>query len=199
MRFLGINAFALLLPGAILSTLAIWLTYLIGVELLTRRGALVAATAQALSWFIMRVTQGCLFSDMMDISLLFYCELGIYGVIRAVKTGQWQFVLLAGIGQGLAFLSKTHPAFIVTGVAFAGVLAPFLRLAKKEACHLRWQHILGLLGAMGLVAGPWTLFTAIQYPVEFNISNSVKFAHFTEDIQGWGAPWYQVFLHTGYV
>ncbi len=196
MKLLGINTFALRLPSAILSTLAVWLTYLIGVELLTKRAALIAATAQAFSWFIMRVTHGYLFSDMMDISLLFYCELGIYGVILVMKTGKWRFVLLAGIGQGLAFLSKTYPAFIVTGVALAGVLAPSLRLAKKEACHLRWQHVLGLLGMTLLVAGPWTLFTAIAYPIEFNISNRVTFAHFTEDIQGWGAPWYQVFLYT---
>ena len=196
MWFLGINTFALRLPSAILSTLAVWLTYLIGVELLTKRAALIAATAQAFSWFIMQATHGYLFSDMMDISLLFYCELGIYGVTRAVKTEKWRFVLLAGAGQGLAFLSKTYPAFIVTGVALAGWLAPSLRLAKKEDCHLRWQHILGILGATLLVAGPWTLFTAIAYPIEFIISNRVTFSHFTKDIQGWGAPWYQVFLYT---
>ena len=196
MGLLGINTFALRLPSAILSTLAVWLTYLIGVELLTKRAALIAATAQAFSWFIMRVIHGYLFSDMMDISLLFYCELGIYGVIRTVKTGKWRFVLIAGVGQGLAFLSKTYPAFIVTGVALAGWLAPTLALAKNEDCHLRWQHVLGLLGVTLLVAGPWTLFTAIQYPIEFKISNRVTFSHFTEDLQGWGAPWYQVLLYT---
>lgn len=196
MWLLGINTFAFRLPSAILSTLAVWLTYLIGVELLTKRAALISATAQAFLWFIMRITHGYMFSDVMDISLLFYCELGIYGVIRAVKTGNWRFVVLAGVGQGLAFLSKTYPAFLVTGVALAGWLAPYLALAKKESCHLYWQHILGLLGVTLLVAGPWTLFTAIAYPIEFIISNRVTFSHFTEDIQGWGAPWYQVFLYT---
>ena len=196
MGLLGINTFALRLPSALISTLAVWLTYLIGVELLTKRAALIATTAQAFSWFIMRVTHGYLFSDMMDISLLCYCELGIYGVIRAVKTGKWRFVLLAGVGQGLAFLSKTYPAFIVTGVALSGWLAPYLALAKKEECYLRWQHVLGILGVTVLVAGPWTLYTAIVYPTEFVLSNSVTFRHFTEDLQGWGAPWYQVFLYT---
>ncbi len=196
MGLLGISTFALRLPSALLSTLAVWLTYLIGVEFLKHRAALIAATAQAFSGFLMQVTHGYLFSDMMDISLLFYCELGIYGVIRAVKTGNWRFVLLAGAGQGLAFLSKTYPAFIVTGVALAGWLAPSLALAKREDCHLHWQHILVLLGSTLLVAGPWTLFTAIAYPTEFIISNSAIFLHFTEDIQGWGAPWYQVFLYT---
>ena len=196
MWLLGINTFAFRLPSAILSTLAVWITYLIGVELLSKRAALIAATAQAFSMFVMRVTHGYLFSDVMDISLLFYCELGIYGVIRTVKTGLWRYVLLAGIGQGLAFLSKTYPAFIVSGVALAGVLAPSFRLAKKEDCLLKSKHFFVLLGVTLIVAGPWMLFTAIAYPIEFNISNRVTFSHFTEDIQGWGAPWYQVLLYT---
>lgn len=196
MAILGINTFALRLPSAILSTLAVWLTYLIGIELLTQRAARIAAIAQAFSWFIMRVVQGYLFSDMMDISLLFYTQLGIYGVIRAVKTGQWRFVVLAGVGQGFAFLSKSYPAFIVSGVSLAGWLAPALALAKKHDCHLRGRHVLGILGVTAIVAMPWTLFTAIAYPIEFNIFNRVTFSHFTQDLQGWGAPWYQVFFYT---
>lgn len=189
---LGVNTFALRFPSALLCTFAAWLTYLIGIELSNRRAAFIAASIQGFSGFIVQVVHGYIFSDAIDISLLFYCELGIYGVIRAVKTGQWRFVLLAGIGQGLAFLSKTYPAFIVTGVALVGWLAPYFTLAKKEECHLRWQHVLGLLGVTALVAGPWTLFTAIQYPIEFKIANRVTFSHFTEDLQGWGAPWHKL-------
>lgn len=199
MALLGITPFAVRLPSAILSTLAVLLTYLIGVELLTKRSALIAATAQAFSWFIMRLIHGYLFSDMMDISLLFYCELGIYGVIRTVKTGKWRYVLLAGAGQGLAFLSKTYPAFIVSGVALAVVLAPSLRFARKEDCLLKWKHFCVLLGVTLIVAGPWMLFTAIAYPIEFNISNRVTFSHFTEDVQGWGAPWYKVFIYNMHI
>lgn len=189
---LGVNTFALRFPSALLCTFAAWLTYLIGIELSNRWAAFIAASIQAFSGFIVQVVHGYIFSDAIDISLLFYCELGIYGVIRAVKTGQWRFVLLVGIGQGLAFLSKTYPAFIVTGVALVAWLAPYLALAKMEDCHLRWRHILGLLGVTLLVAGPWTLFTAIQYPIEFKISTLVTFSHFTEDLQGWGAPWHKL-------
>ena len=50
-----------------------------------------------------------------------------------------------------------------------------------------------------LVAGPWTLFTIIKYPIEFHIENGVTFKHFTENLQGWGAPWYQVFKYNIYI
>ena len=196
---LGVSTLALRLPSAILSTFAAGLTYLIGTQFLTRRAAVIAAAIQAFSGFIMQLTHGYQFSDAIDISLLFYCELGIYGLIRAVKTGKWRFVLLAGISQGLAFLSKTYPAFIITGVAFAIWLAPKFSLAKKEDCHLRGQHILGMLITTIFIASPWMVYTALQYPVEFKIEHNYIFRHLTEDVEGWRAPWYKVFLYSAQI
>ena len=193
---LGVSTLALRLPSAILSTFAAGLTYLIGTQFLTHRAAVIAATIQAFSGFIMQLTHGYQFSDAIDISLLFYCELGIYGVVRAVRSGKWRFVLLVGIAQGLAFLSKTYPAFIITGVALAVWLAPKFSLGKKEECHLRGQHILGMLITTILIAGPWMLYTALQYPVEFKIEHNYIFRHLTENVEGWRSPWYKVFLYS---
>lgn len=192
---LGVNTFALRIPNVIFSTFAAGLTYLIGTQFLTRQAAALAAVIQAFSWFIMRLTHGYQFSDAIDISLLFYCEVGIYGLARAIRTGQWRFVLLAGIGQGLAFLSKTYPAFIVTGVTLVIWLAPKFVLVKKANYRLHGQHVLGVLMTTIFIAGPWTLYTAIQYPLEFKIEHNYIFKHLTENIEGWHAPWYKVFLY----
>ncbi len=194
--FFGVSTFAFRLPSALLSTLAVLLTYLIGVQLFSRHAALIASFAQAFSYFIMNLVQGYQFSDAVDISLLFYCELGMYGVIRLVKTGKWRFVWLSGIGQGLAFLSKTYPAFIITGVALAALLSPRLLLAKKEDCRLHWFHLLAILGITGVVAGAWMLYTAIQFPIEFKIEHDYIFRHLTENIEFWGAPWHRVLNYT---
>ncbi len=196
---LGVSTLALRLPSAILSTFAAGLTYLIGTQFLTRRAAVIAAAIQAFSGFIMQLTHGYQFSDAIDISLLFYCELGIYGLVRAVRSGKWRFVLLAGIAQGLAFLSKSYPAFIITGVAFAVWLAPKFSLAKKEECRLRGQHILGILITTIFIAGPWMVYTVFQYPVEFKIEHNYIFRHLTEDVEGWQAPWYKVFLYSSQI
>ena len=196
---LGVSAFALRLPSAILSTFAAGLTYLIGTQFLTRRAAVIAAAVQMFSGFIMQLTHGYQFSDAIDISLLFYCELGIYGLVRAVRDGKWRFVLLAGIAQGLAFLSKTYPAFIITGVALVVWLAPKFAFAKKEDCHLHGRHILGILITTIFIAGPWMLYTALQYPVEFKIEHNYIFRHLTEDVEGWQAPWYKVFVYNAQI
>ena len=128
---LGVGTLALRLPSAILSTLAAGLTYLIGVRLLDRTSALIAAALQAFNPVILMLTHGYVFSDHVDISLLFWTELSIYFLILAVPSfnggdfGEISraakhrrfFLILCGITQGLAFLSKTYPALIVTLLA----------------------------------------------------------------------------------
>jgi len=71
---------------------------------------------------------GYLFSDHVDITLLFWVEVGVYGVVRAMRTGRWPAVLLAGVAQGLAYLSKSYPAAIITGLGCTAWLLPRVRL-----------------------------------------------------------------------
>ena len=194
--FLGINTFALRFPSAILSTLAAGLTYLIGKHLLSDRAACIAAATQAFSWFIMQLTHGYMFSDVIDISLLFYCELGIYGLVRLLQTGKWRFVLLTGCGQGLAFLSKTYPAFIITGLTLVVWVLPALGFVKRQDYPLQWKHVLGILLTTLCVATPWMLYTAIQYPIEFKIEHNYIFKHLTENVENWGAPWYKTLIYS---
>src|SRR5262245_60425556 len=75
---LGVNTLALRLPAAILSTGAVWLTYRIGVELFDRRTALIAASLQAINPFVITLVHGYLFSDHIDVALLFWVEVGVY-------------------------------------------------------------------------------------------------------------------------
>lgn len=51
----GVNTWALRFPSLLLSTAAVWLTYLIGKELLSRQAGLIAATIQAFSPFLMQL------------------------------------------------------------------------------------------------------------------------------------------------
>ena len=51
----GVNTWALRFPSVLLSTAAVWLTYLIGKELLSRQAGLIAATIQEFSPFLMQL------------------------------------------------------------------------------------------------------------------------------------------------
>jgi 4-amino-4-deoxy-L-arabinose transferase-like glycosyltransferase len=200
----GVTTLSLRLPSAILSTLACWLTYLIGVRLLDRPAALIAATLQAFNPVILMLVQGYVFSDHVDISLLFWTELSILFLIRALPPlspltpatgtpgegrggGREQCctinVILCGISQGLAFLSKTYPALIVTLLA----LVAWRKLGPKKIATLLISTALTLL--------PWLTYTAIRFPHEFAHENLQILQHLSENIENWAAPWDQVVFY----
>ncbi|RKU36641.1 hypothetical protein C6496_12755, partial [Candidatus Poribacteria bacterium] len=190
----GVNTWALRFPSVILSTLAVWLTYLIGKELLSRQAGFIAATIQAFSPFLMRLIHGYQFSDAVDVSLLFWTEFAIYFLARALRTGKWSDISLTGFGQGCAFLSKSYLALIVTGLVLTVWIAPALGMAKRADTRIRGQHVLGLTITFLLTALPWTLWTAIQFPVEFNHEHLYIWFHLTTDIENWAGPWHKVIL-----
>ena len=114
---LGVTPLALRLPSAILASLAVLCTYLIGVRLFDRVAALVAAALQAFNPVMLMLVHGYVFSDHVDISLLFWTELSLLFLLRTLQDGSTIDAILCGIFQGLAFLSKTYPALIVSGLA----------------------------------------------------------------------------------
>ncbi len=198
---LGVDTFALRLPSVLLSTAAAWLTYLIGKELLDRRAALLAAFLQAANPALLRLIHGYQFADHIDLALLFWVEVGMYFLIRAVRTGRWLDVCLAGVAQGLAFLCKSYLAAIILGVAITAWLLSLCRLGRREDCRIGPLHLLGLLGATLLTAGPWQIWCLVNYPVEFWHEHSQVWKHLGSNVEGWAAPWdrllfdYLIFLH----
>ena len=125
------RGWVLVLLVTILSTAAAWITYAIGRDLIDRTAGLVAAALQAFCPAIVMLVHGYVFSDHVDIAFLFWSELGIWLVVRAMLEKEsalrlWTYVILAGVAQGLAFLSKSYPALIIIGVA-AGAWAVVTR------------------------------------------------------------------------
>jgi hypothetical protein len=180
---IGVGTLGLRLPSAILSTLAAWLTYLIGMRLLDRKAAIIAAALQAFNPVILMLVHGYVFSDHVDISLLFWTELAIFFLVRAVQSPTAANSILCGVAQGLAFLSKTYPALIVTILAIAAI--------KK----LRFRNFLMLLLATAVTIAPWLLWTAIRFPHEFTHENLQILHHLNENIESWAAPWDQVVFY----
>lgn len=177
----GVNTFALRLPSAILATAAVWLTYLIGRELLDSTAALIAAALQAFNPAIVSLTHGYLFSDHVDISLLFWVETSVYFLVRAIRSSRRLDLILCGVAQGLAFLSKTYPALIVTGLAIVAWIP--LRVP------ISGRGVLILLGATFATVVPWMAWAAIRWPELFFYEHAQILQHLHQDIEGWGAPW----------
>lgn len=197
---LGVNAFALRLPSVLLSTGAAGITYMIGRECLSSAAGLIAATLQALCPAIVLLMHGYVYSDHIDISLLFWSEVGIYFVIRALRTGSWRDTLLAGVGCGLAYLSKSYLGVVVLAVAGAAWLLSWWQPTGWPA-PLRGRQLVGCGLAFLLTIAPWSLYCLIMFPRESQIQYTLHFSHLTSSVDAWGAPWdrqlfdYCIFLY----
>ncbi len=191
MAALGVNTLALRLPSALLSTLAVWLTYAIGVELLGRRAALIAAALQAFNPGIVSLVHGYVFSDHVDIAFLFWVELSAWALVRAVQTGSMRWTIAAGIAQGIAYLCKTYPAFVLTGVAIVICWMAETRrnVAWASRPSFRRRNLIIFVAATIAAIAPWTIWCMIRFPREFFYEQFQVFRHLSSDVEGWAAPW----------
>ena len=198
MKLLGVNTLAMRLPSAILATAAAWLTYAIARELLNdRRPALIAAAIQGFHPVITSLVHGYVFSDHVDIALLFWVELSVFFLVRAMRSGSFSWTILAGAAQGIAFLSKTYPALVVTGIALLAWLLPLRgcpaaqapKSANRNASRFKGRHLLILIAATLLTAAPWTIYCIVNFPREFAHEQLMVFRHLTHNVEQWAAPW----------
>jgi 4-amino-4-deoxy-L-arabinose transferase-like glycosyltransferase len=179
---LGVNTFALRLPSALLATAAAGLTFLIGKELIDETAGIVAAALQAFNPVITMLVHGYVFSDHVDISLLFWTETGIYFLVRATRTRKSSDLIICGIAQGLALASKSYPALIVSALA---VVVTLVR-------RLRHRELGLLLLAAFLTIFPWVAMCMIRWPEQFSHENFHALRHLTQDVEGWAGPWDRV-------
>jgi 4-amino-4-deoxy-L-arabinose transferase len=189
---LGVNNFALRLPSLFLSTGAVVLTFLIGQSLFDRRTGLFAAALQGLNPAITLLVHGYLFADHVDVALLFWVEMGVYGVIRTMRSGSAPDAILAGVAQGLAYLSKSHIAAIITGLAATAWLLPWSGLGRVVDSRVRFRHVIIVLAAAIATAAPWTIYSLVHYPREFWFEQRYVFAHINSGVENWGGPWDRV-------
>ncbi len=191
---LGVNTLALRLPSALLAAASVGLTFLIGKRLFDRPTGLVASSLQALCPAILMLVQGYLFSDHVDISLLFWVEVGVYFVVRATQSGSWPVVLAAGVAQGLAYLSKSYLGLLLTGLAVVAWLLPRLGLVGLDQSKWKLRHLAGLLVASLVTVAPWTIYCAWAFPVEFSHEHGYVFTHVGQGVENWGGPWDRLYF-----
>jgi 4-amino-4-deoxy-L-arabinose transferase len=186
----GVNTFSLRLPSVLLSTAAAFLTYRISTELFQSKPfGVLAASLQAFNPFLMGSIHGYYFSDHIDVALLFWIEVGLYALVKGLRSGLARYYVLAGVGLGLATLTKAFPAMIVAGMA-AGLwgvkrLAP----GAMSRWHISGSHLLWMASAASLVVLPWVVYLFLAWPSELIWNVKLMLRHLTTNIEGWAAPW----------
>jgi 4-amino-4-deoxy-L-arabinose transferase-like glycosyltransferase len=186
MAIFGTNEIALRLPSILLTTLGIWLIFVIGRYFFDRKTGYLAAFFFAVNGLILELTGGRMPTDHIDITFLFFTELAVFFTIIFIQKQKAIFNLLAGISIGLAILSKWLPALIVLPVWLLLVMDSHRFSLKK----ITGQFILLILVTTS-VALPWQLYIFHAFPQEAAWESSMNFRHLTEVVEGQsGTIWY---------
>ncbi|MCZ7571987.1 MAG: glycosyltransferase family 39 protein [Ardenticatenaceae bacterium] len=157
----GLNAWTLRLPNALLSTLAVPALYALGGQLFGRRTALAAALLLASYQVHLHYSRVALHVAADTFFFTATMAVLIYGLRH--RTGPWLFVLaglLAGADQYVYTGSRLLPLLIV---AFLGLLV----LVAPEWVAGQRTNLLVLALTFLVVAGP-ILLVAIQHPNDYN-------------------------------
>lgn len=185
MKLLGVDERAMRLPSILASTSAVVVTFFIGRTLFNPAVGLLAAVFQTFNGFQVDLASGRRVSDHVDALLIFLFELGILLALLAARLSSVAAALCLGAACGAAYLTKSLPALLMLVVWGA------IRLQT-----LRWMSVLRELGIAAVVAGviaaPWTIYTAAAFPLESGHESVYAFRRITEVLEGHGGPpwWY---------
>jgi 4-amino-4-deoxy-L-arabinose transferase-like glycosyltransferase len=191
MAVFGDANWAMRLPSLLLAGGSILLTFLIGRQTCSSLAGLFAATFIAFSPGITLLVHGRVFSDHVDIAMLFYSLLAVLLLIRAAHSCKPVDAALVGIVQGVAWMTKSYPALFVTLVAVVLMLAcKYARHALPEnRLTFSPRQLIFLIIATLVTVGPWVAWCMVHFPREFLYEQGHVFQHLYTDIEQFAAPW----------
>ncbi len=170
LRIFGFHLWAMVLPQVVEGTLTVLVLYRVVRRVSGAGAGLVAALALALSPVTVLMNRG----NVSDSLLILLLVLAADAVTRAISSGRWQPLVVAGVWVGLAFQAKMLEAWLVLpAFAIAYVLA-----APAESLYRRLGDVLRMGLAVIIVSLSWmtvvTLVPAHDRPyVDGSCNNSI--------------------------
>lgn len=186
----GVNEIAVRIPSMLLTTIGIWLTYVIGAWFFGRKVGFLAAFFYSINGLIIEVAAGRVATDHVDIFFLFFTELTVFFSVLFVKKENSVFNWLAGISLGLAILSKWLPALIALPVWILIVMHSGKFSFRQAAGHFALLVVIAVVTFL-----PWQIYIHAAFPLEARWESLMNYRHLTEELDGRTGPVYY-FLNT---
>jgi 4-amino-4-deoxy-L-arabinose transferase-like glycosyltransferase len=136
----GFSPLSLLLPEAIVSTIAVAVLY----RVLARRLGVEAGLVGALSLAVFPSFVAVSRDNGVDPLLILLMILACAAALNAIEDGRWRWLLACGVLVGLAFNTKTLAAYLIV---------PGIALAYLVCAPGSWLRRAGMLLAAGVVMG----------------------------------------------
>ena len=185
MWLFGINEIALRFPSILLTTIGIWLTFLIGSYFLNKKVGYLSAFFYSINGLIIELTGGRVATDHIDIFFLFFIELAIVFSIIFSQKQKTIYTVFAGLSIGAAILSKWLPALIVLPIWLLIIIDSNNFKSKQIA----FQFIILIIFCV-LVFLPWQLYIFKTFPEEAKWEASFNLKHITEVLEKQTGPFY---------
>lgn len=168
----GTHELAIRLPSLLLSTLCIWIMFLMGRELYCSRVGYLAAFLFATNGLIIELVGGRTPTDHVDIFFLCFILLGAFFALKHAKTNDSVWIVLCGASMGFAVLSKWLPALIIIPVW----LSYQIHLKRRLSLSLL-SDLLVLIASCAIICVPWQIFIYSNFPVEAQIESDYNWKH----------------------
>lgn len=184
LKLIGVSLVAVRFPALLAALGTVCATVYAVRQLSGWRVALLAGFILSVSVEFFRYTR----AYSLDLWMVLFMMLAVAMVCRAVRTGRPGLIVAAGLPIGLALMTKP----------FVGLIAPLLwSVWFASSGRARWLvHCAGAIAIALVVAAPWHVSMAIEYPGVF-IDNYLMKQSVDRAVGPSGEPWWFYFRVLG--
>lgn len=183
MWLFGKNVIALRLPSIILSTIAIFMTYKVGRNLVSIKAGLIAAFLFSINGLIIEQVAGRVATDHIDVFFVSLISIAVYFLLGSTNTKNSYKFIFGSVFTGLAILTKWLPALIVFPIWF---IYAYKKLPHKQIAIYSFIFLM----VVGVLVIPWQLYIMHAFPLEASWEYSYNKMHFLEVLGPHGQPFY---------
>ncbi len=173
MKVIGVTPFALRL-GALLGQLgAAVCLYLLARNPAGRLPAALGSMGFLALPFGWRLTQGLLFGDATDCTLVGFVTLSIVLLVWTIEKDSWRWALATGAAIGVGYLCKTVMALAPLGVATVLTFARLIKFSKGP----RLSQYFAIAGGAFAFGAPWNIYCALKWPDVYGFGAKLTIGH----------------------
>lgn len=191
----GNSAFACRITSIILSTLSIYVVYLVSLQLFgSKKIAIYSSFLLAINGLIIELSGGRVATDHIDIAFFSFILIAIYFTFKLIESSRKVHLLLVSLFLALAILSKWLPALIVLP------LLVLYGLKNKVALSKISIYVWWIIFFTGSLVAPWLIYTYKTYPEIFLHEMNNNRLHITQSLTDHHSSWvfYLNFIRINY-
>lgn len=185
LRLFGNETWAVRLPSTLFGCLAAFLCFQLGRLIVSPRAGLVTSFLWAINGHLIELASGRTATDHVDALLVVLVLAGAVCAVMMARTGSLGWALGCGSIAGLAFLTKAWPSLIIVLVA-----AVLLFSVSRAGVPKKFGLLLCATVMLAVVAAPWQILVHTRFDDLISIESRAQWAHFTQDVEDHGRPWY---------